>query len=380
MRTDRIGRAAVALLAAMGAIGTTVEAQRTASGTLANGTNWQATSHIVGVNSTGTAAAGGDPRYFANTPAYSGVVTLIMTYANGSFICSGSLLPDRQSILTAAHCVSDGTSARPISTTVYFPDGSIDGIPFQGQNAGSRSVTMYNVHPSYTGEVIDQNDIAVLQMASPAPASARAYSLFNAGDITGQQFNVAGYGGRSTGGGAVGTNAGVGRLRQGQNRFDFRFGDSDFGGFWNTIDPVTGEHEFGTAAIDFSYVSDFDNGTGARDASCRIAAAFGAGGPKYCNTGAGLDEVSVAGGDSGGPQFINGMLAGVTSYGLSFGSPFGDIDDALNSTFGEFSGYVPVYIHAGFINASLVPEPATFALMGAGLAVLGVVARRRRQA
>ena len=88
--------------------------------------SWTAQSVIVGVTSTGTLATGGDSRYVAPMPQYSGVVSLIMDYGpGGAFICSGTLLPDRQSILTAAHCVSDGAgTAGPLSTTAYFYGGS----------------------------------------------------------------------------------------------------------------------------------------------------------------------------------------------------------------------------------------------------------------
>jgi hypothetical protein len=263
---------------------------------------------------------------------------------------------------------------------VFFPDVTIDGVPAAGgvNTIGTRSVTLYNVHPNYTGEVIDQNDVAVLRMDSPAPAAARSYGLFNPPTLTGGNFNVAGYGARSDAGGSVGANLGTGRLRQGLNRYDFRFGDSQFGGFFTNRDAA-GENFFGTAEVEFSYISDFDNGLAANDASCRLAAALGAGGAQFCNLGRGDDEVTTAGGDSGGPQFIDGQIAGLTSYGLTFGTDFGDFLGGLNSSFGELSGTVPVYIHNGFIEASMVPEPATVVLMMTGLAGIGIVARRRRR-
>ena len=391
MRAERVARAAFAVAVGLGVVSATADAQRTASGLGRNGMTWEATSRIVGVTSTATAAGGGDLRYFAAQPANSGVVALIMDYGPDAagvaqrFICSGTLLADRVSILTAAHCVSSGFgTANPISTTVFFPGSDPDAVVSAADGSGSvaqRSVVRYAINPGYTGEVIDQNDIAVLRMGEPAPASARSYGIFSGSSLTSTDFNVAGYGARSNAGGSVGANLGTGRLRQGDNRFDFRFGDSDFAGFWTDRDPA-GENFFGLAEISSSYISDFDNGLAAQDASCRIANAIGplctSGDTKYNNRGRGASEVSVAGGDSGGPQFVNGMIASFTSYGLSFGMNFGDIDVRLNSSFGEFNGFVPVYIHAGFIAANVVPEPATFALMGAGLFALGVIARRRR--
>ena len=345
-----------------------------------NGISWQAQSLVVGQTSTGTLASGGNPLYTAPMPQYNGVVSLIMTYAAGSFICTGTLLPDRQSILTAAHCVTDGpTLANPISTTAYFYGGNNpDTTVAFNVNSTAVTASQYFVNPGYTGQVIDQNDIAVIRLSTQAPAWANSYQLSTATDLTGAGFNIAGYGRRSNAGGSVGANLGTNILRQGDNRYDFRFGDADFGaGYW---DGVFDDPTLPSAQVAYSYVSDFDNGTAARDATALLAADpdFNLSGPKWENWGVGQTEVGVAGGDSGGPQFIGGRIASVTSYGLSFGTAYGDIDGALNSSFGEFSGYVPVYIHTAWINAALVPEPGTYAMMALGLAAIGLAARRRR--
>lgn len=353
---------------------------KTQTGTV-NGMSFTAASRIVGVGSTATAAGGGNPLYFPDRPSQNGVVALIIDQgAAGSFICSGSLLPDRRSILTAAHCVSGGAGTpNPVSTTAFFYGGSNPDlvVPF---NAASTAISVSNffVNPNYTGQVIDENDVAVLRLSSLAPSFARAYNIATTSDLEGQVFNIAGYGGRSTVGGNLGVDLGTGRLRQGLNRYDFRLGDPGFGGFFTDINPATGRNFFGTASIANSILADFDNGFAANDASCLLGSAFGLVNDQFCNLGLGLREVSSAGGDSGGPQFINGRIASLTSYGLSFGANFGDILGGLQSSFGEFNGFVPTFIHADFINASLVPEPASWAMMIIGFGFVGGAVRRRR--
>ncbi len=357
-----------------------------------NGMSWSAVSRVIGQTATSDVLApsntigGGNPIYKPSANK-SGTVALIMEYSNGSaFICSGSVMADGRSIATAAHCVSDGAgTANPVKTTVHFFNGNPDqravGV---GKTSETRTVTAYFVHPEYTGEVIDQNDIAILRINKEAPASAQRYDLFTTNDLIGTQFNVAGYGTRSTTGGNNGNTppfgARTGFLREGDNIYDYAWGDSRFQGFFT--DVIAGENFFGTADIEFSFISDFDNGTQAQDQSRRIANALGLGPIGNTlfpiNFGVGAREVGIAGGDSGGPGFVDGKLATINSYGLTFGTNFGDFGGGLNSGWGEFSGYVPVYIHTDFIATTAVPEPASWALLIMGFGLTGATMRRRR--
>ncbi|TPE61417.1 PEP-CTERM sorting domain-containing protein [Sandaracinobacter neustonicus] len=167
-------------------------------------------------------------------------------------------------------------------------------------------------------------------------------------------------------------------MRQGENIYDYALGDPIWGGFWDGF--------FGEADVTHSWLSDFDNFSPViiggnlyvgNDQGCIVGIVltdtlFG------CTPMTGL-EVGVAGGDSGGPGFLNGKIASVNSYGLTFGSELGDIDDELNSSFGEYSGYVPVYAHKDWLK-SVVPEPATWAMMITGFGLVGTMMRRRRSA
>lgn len=331
---------------------------------------------IVGQTSTATLVGGGDPRYFANASRYNGVVSLIMETSGGSFICSGSLLGDRRSIVTAAHCVSGGNGTpTPIKTTAYFYGGiDPDVVPSSSQLATGVTVASYFVNSGYTGQVVDDNDIAVLRLSDLAPSFAKSYGLFT-DDLTGQDFNVAGFGRRSDTGGSIGSNLNPGRRRQGDNKFDYAIGDAAFNGQF--------ESAFGgTASKSNIMLADFDNGTASQDSGCRIAIALGAGNG-FCDTGRGAMEVMIAGGDSGGPSFVNGRIATVTSFISSFGMNFGDVDNALNNSWGELGGFVPVSIHETFIRRSMVggtvPEPATWAMMMIGVGAVGGSLRRRRR-
>lgn len=374
-----------------GSFGTPAAPQvvRTQSGSK-NGLSWTAASKIIGQTPTSDVLApsntiGGGDTIYKPSSNKSGVVALIMQTNDGAFICSGTLLSGGRHIATAAHCVAGTDGLRNAnSTTVHFFNGDPDTRTVAAGVSHTQLVSDYFIHPDYTGEVIDQNDIAILRLHGAAPMEFERYDLHTPTSLTGAFVNIAGYGTRSTVGGAQGNTAPAGArtgyLREGDNIFDYTWGDALFEGFFT--DVVAGENFFGTADIQYSYVSDFDNGLAAQSQSRRIANALGLG-PigevNFNDNGVGAREIGVAGGDSGGPGFVNGDLASINSYGLTFGAGFGDFGGGLNSGWGEFSGYVPVYIHTDFIaQSTTVPEPASWAMLIAGFGMIGATLRRRR--
>ena len=356
------------------------QAQRVQSGSYGD-LQWTAQSMLVG--QTRTQGGIGETTYTASMPQFSGTVGLLM----GGFVCSGTLLSDRRTVMTAGHCVSSGGGTPDVpldGVTVFFrnPNSGPD-VQFYYGGPGYTTVQSENifVQEDYTGEVIDHNDIALVRLSEEAPDFATGYELYT-GELTGQIANITGYGSTSSIGGAVGVNTAnpnrLGWFRQGLNEYDYRLGDAAFGTEWADVlgDPFE--------RIQYSYISDFDNGNANRDATCIVSQAIiGGAGAQFCNTGTGAREVGVAGGDSGGGSFINGQVASVNSYGLTFGSAFGDQDNNLNSSWGEFSGYVPVWLHEQWIRSNLVPtvggipEPTTWAMMIGGFGVVGGSLRRR---
>jgi hypothetical protein len=79
---------------------------------------------------------------------------------------------------------------------------------------------------------------------------------------------------------------------------------------------------------------------------------------------------------------VDGRIVSVTSYGLTFFSAYGDVNNVLNSSWGEFSGYAPVFRNRAWIESlvpgAFVPEPGTWAMLIAGFGMVGFAARRRR--
>lgn len=260
---------------------------------------------------------------------FSGVVTL-QTYDPSDQLfnpfCTGSLLLGGQHILTAAHCLTENDTStvspnllnQPLVATFNLLNG-LTQVPIQD----------LFILPDWSGRLGEGNDLAILSLLDPAPATATQYDIYRNNDELGQTFTKVGYG-----------NFGIGSRGETEdnsfNKFGF-YGQNQFEATeadrWELLNFP------GTSAAMSQLLYDFDSGYATENLIGSL--------------GVGSSEMNTARGDSGGPAFIGDRIAGVTSYGV--GDPGlrqpTDIDNETNSTFGELAGDTRVSTYAGFVDA-----------------------------
>ena len=256
---------------------------------------------------------------------YDGVVRV----SNGEAYGSGVLLYGGRAVLTAAHLV-DGVVAGDI--TVYFETLS---------GAQKIAASRIKVYPGYD-TVNKDGDLALVWLEKTAPVSAERYELYRNMDEIGKPFTMVGYGvpGRGT--------TGIDRDYKGdpmrltaENRFDTDAATlrDSLGGYfaWNPSD-------------DAQLVQDFDNGEVRYDALGYLLDRH--------DTGT-ESEGHPTPGDSGGPAFIDGKVAGIASYTGIFTDQ--DYDGVpLNSSIGELGFWQRTGYYQQWIDQSLrerYPDP-----------------------
>ena len=250
---------------------------------------------------------------------------------DGVTVCSGALLTSGFHILTAAHCLADNDGdpdADTVDVTFELPAG----------NQTIRAAT-YFVHPQYNGDALNGYDVALVKLPVDAPAAAPRYDIYRGSDEIGQVHEKVGYG--RTGIGATGDVPPAGIKHSGSNVYDSLADLFDDG-----ADPF---FEPGSITPGSQLAFDFDNGSATNDAFDFF---FG-----ISDTGLGDAEVMTAPGDSGGPTFIDGRIAGVASYRFGFnGGP--DALAGTNSSFGDMAVDTRVSFVQTWIDAVTGPPVA----------------------
>jgi hypothetical protein len=283
---------------------------------------------------------------------YDGIGMLVLDHENLLLGCTGALLGSGRSVLTAAHCVTDQSGALTVVSGQ---------ITFQSSLGGEETIAIsrYDVHPTWTGDLRAGGDIAVLTLQQSASSAIRRYNIYPGEDEVGRVVELVGLG--LSGTGAVGYTIEDGRRRGGYNRLD--------GTFVSTLDKFPSW----TAGAN-AFLIDFDDGFAAHDA----LSVFG-----LRDSGTGLDEVFPVGGDSGGPAFLDGSIAAISSFRTRVFRADGttpDIDTERNGSFGEVGGLTRVSRYEGWITATVtpVPEPGSLLLLGPTLALTLATRRKRR--
>jgi hypothetical protein len=280
--------------------------------------------------------------------------------------CSGALLSDGISILTAGHCVSPGFGQPNYGNVSVVLLGPLNTGPGTG-DMESMAVSQTFVDPGWNGNAILGFDLAVLRLTNAAPSWATRYSLYT-GLPTASPLIIAGFGVSGTGAtGADGTTYPQnGTLRAGTNTYvtdgsNSQFGFSSsmlLGQFYDASHPSTNAIPYLGAQVLTS--------------------------TPYTSS----NLVDLAPGDSGGPSFFNGQIIGVHEIVACVADPINvnncrqppSTQAGVGSVFGEFFGDTSVAANASWIaaqEASQVPEPASMGLLLIGAAMMGAARARR---
>ncbi len=266
-------------------------------------------------------------------------------------------------MITAAHCVSDENTGAVFSTASTALVGfRVPGATQTSPSFGVAAVAQIVVDPFWHGfnnpTNLLANDIAILQFNFTLPSFITTYNLFT-GDPVGKQATLVGDG---TFGGPTGAEGFDGRRRWGTNRVDYQ----EFGPYNDFLDLYT----------DFD---DPNDPLGTFDTFCHYGVA--------CDQGI-FSEAALGEGDSGGPLFVNGQIAGINSFSTYTCDPnflpatcVPVVADPTRpyESFGSLNGFAPIAANLGFIRAQLAPEPSTIVFVATGLAAVAGIAHRRRR-
>jgi hypothetical protein len=310
---------------------------------------------------------------------------VVMIFIAGIGTCTGALLGDGTSILTAGHCVDQGTVVAPSAITIYFegPGGLNVSNPY--------TATSIAVDPGFNGSNYETSgytggqDLAVIQLNALAPASATEYQLDMEPATLGANTVLDGFGACGTGMTGYETSGCAGGT--------LRAGENDFGTTANLLSSATGDPFIQNGSSNELIGQFYDSSDPSTNAlRCSTSNTTGCTSSPYSPS----DEVDIAPGDSGGPalQDVNGTweIVGVNDiidcanlFNGDCAMPPSEYFSTDNSSFGQLFGDTSVVgidnENLNFIEAQTAPEPGTLSLMlGALLASLWLRMRRSEMA
>ncbi|HAC66371.1 MAG TPA: hypothetical protein DCF68_23260 [Cyanothece sp. UBA12306] len=279
----------------------------------------------------------GTPGKVVNGVDLDGVGDLIL---NGNSRCTASRISATHA-LTAGHCVTDnfGNINVNSATLAWNTD--------DGLSVGN--VVNITTHPLWNGDILLGVDLAIVELDQIADFVPTYEIYTGSGEIGAISDAKVGFG--LSGTGTTGYTINSGTKRHGQNVYDGVGSD-----FFSDVSANV-------------MIYDFDSGLQANNTLDLIA-------PGSSDLGLGLNEVMTGPGDSGGSTFIDGKIAGVTSFSATLG--VGDSLSGLNGSFGELGGDVRVSLFNDFIQDTIgtVPEPLT--ILGSGAAIgFGTLFKRK---
>lgn len=306
-----------------------------------------------------------DPKYAnAGQNLRNGVGSIFIEFwgiEQGGFICTASAISPTE-ILTAAHCVTEeGDSVRRIRFVLSA--GLTAPIIVDAES--------FAVHPFWPAfeplfGPIAPGDVAILKLneAMPLPDWIETYDIYRGTDEFGQETRHYGHG--RSGKGNKGATGGA----------DFFYARTGLNEYEQVVEPLLGlPPGFPLEGLFDSLVHDFDSGGRKHNAMEWWFTSQFACHPEnpnnppqandgQCTTfkdgsypdfkGFGKFEIGIAPGDSGGPGFIDGKIAGIHSFGFTSGcggvTNIADFNCVLDSSYGEMAGDTRVSTYASWID------------------------------